>query len=260
MSRWLFVSGLSLDLAGAVLIAWTIYTRSVAETREEALTKFDANFWLVLFREREQSHVRAGISLLAAGFVLQIAGYLSQLHGWRLPALAVLAVGLFAIGLAIARNVVERQTPLRYANLASLPAGIGDERHAHNLEDLDAVRTWRRSFVTKMYGQEIVERSEQATLRINHGRWVFDCPVCRGSGLATPGLDTVVCLVTCRASYRCASPRSEKRSNGYCCSVRTSRTATGAARQSRNSGGRTSNMGAPVQTSPLSARGGRCSS
>jgi hypothetical protein len=53
-----FSGTLSLEIAGAVLVAWTVFARSPVENREEALTKFGSNFWIVLFREREQAYAQ----------------------------------------------------------------------------------------------------------------------------------------------------------------------------------------------------------
>jgi hypothetical protein len=49
--HWLFVLGISFDLAGAALVVWTISARSHAEDREEAIGVFGANLWVVLFHE-----------------------------------------------------------------------------------------------------------------------------------------------------------------------------------------------------------------
>jgi hypothetical protein len=40
---------------------------------------------------------------------------------------------------------------------------------------------------------------------VNHGRWLFDCPVCGNSGLATPGISTVQCTA-CVAEHRVSFP------------------------------------------------------
>ena len=66
--RWLFVIGLALDLAGATLIGWTIYSQTAAETREEVHMRWGGNFWVLLFRLREQAYVRVGMALVVVGF------------------------------------------------------------------------------------------------------------------------------------------------------------------------------------------------
>jgi hypothetical protein len=121
--RWLFAIGLALDLAGAALIAWTIYSQTAAETREEAHTRWGGNFWLLLFRLREQAYVRAGMALVAAGFTLQLVGYLVD-FGWPTGLLAgVVAVATAAVAFAAARRFADRAVPFDYAQELDLPAG-----------------------------------------------------------------------------------------------------------------------------------------
>jgi hypothetical protein len=59
--EWLLVIGISFELAGAALLAWTIYSRSAAGNREEAVSVLGSNFWIIVFRDREQAYVRAGL-------------------------------------------------------------------------------------------------------------------------------------------------------------------------------------------------------
>ena len=51
--RWLIIVGVSVDLAGAALVGWSVYAQSTAERREEALTRLGGNLWVILFREEE---------------------------------------------------------------------------------------------------------------------------------------------------------------------------------------------------------------
>lgn len=210
MTTWLFVCGISLDLAGAALVAWTINRRTPTETREEALTRFDGNLWVVAFRLREQAYVRAGLTLLAAGFVLQLLGYMARLS-WSSRALAVgVTVGVFATALAVASTFANRLVPVRYAIATDLPEGIQDERHAYNVRDLDAVQWWRRNWVERMMALKVVRSPDVVALFINHGRWQFECLTCRANGdtsinIATPELPTAVCL-SCGSEFETALP------------------------------------------------------
>jgi hypothetical protein len=134
MARWLFVLGASVDLAGAALIAWTIYSRTSAETREEARTRYGGNLWVILFREREQAYVRSGLALLALGFTCQLVGYLSR---FRFPTwlfAAFVAVAVFLAALFVAKAIAERVVPLHYRSDVRLPEGIEDERHLAPVE------------------------------------------------------------------------------------------------------------------------------
>ena len=50
--RWLIIVGVSVDLAGAALVGWSVYAQSAAERREEALTRMGGNFWVTSFARR----------------------------------------------------------------------------------------------------------------------------------------------------------------------------------------------------------------
>lgn len=207
---WLFIVGVSLELAGAVLVAWTVFSRNHAETREEAYSPLDANLWVVLFREREQAYVRAGFALLGGGFALQLAGYVSELKGDGRFAAPFLAAAVFGISLFVSRRIAERRVPVKHSPVDELPAGLEDERHGFRLQRLQDVAWWRQAWVSRVNDRTITPLDIELRPRVNAGRWLFDCPICRASGnhaasLVTPGLPTGVCL-TCGAEFRMAFP------------------------------------------------------
>lgn len=172
-----------------------------AETREEALTRIGANFWIVLFREGERAHVRAGLGLLGFGFVLQLSGYLTQFDAAPAAIAVCVASAAAAGGVLIAVSTAQRAVPLSYRETLDLPQGIGDERHAHHLADFEEVRRWRALYASKMISRPIERKAQHAPTRVNWGRWVFDCPACGGSGTATPQIATVICFDPCAAEY-----------------------------------------------------------
>jgi hypothetical protein len=206
--RWLFVSGVSIDLAGALVIAGAVLSRTPAENREEATSRYDGNLWVIIMREREQSQVRIGVYLLGAGFVLQLAAYLWSFGDVSVIGGIALALGLLAGGFFAGRRLAAAAVPLRYHSVLDLPPGIEDERHGHRLADLAEVKTWRRLHGKHLAGRDPVRVNEPILEpRVNHGRWVVECPRCRGSVmLATPGLDTVVCSGNCGLEYPVAFP------------------------------------------------------
>src|SRR5438094_336459 len=139
--RWLFVAGVSLDLAGALLIAMAVLSRTPAENREEALTKFGGNLWVIIMREREQTQVRAGVTLLGAGFILQLTGYLRLFRGLSILEGIGLAIGVLTIAFVGGRQWSRSRAPLSYHSNLTQPLTIDDERHAANLADLKEVET-----------------------------------------------------------------------------------------------------------------------
>jgi hypothetical protein len=205
--RWLFVIGISFDLAGAALVVWTISIRSPAETREEALSVFGSNFWIVLFREREQAHVRAGLGLLGLGFVLQLAGYVTG-FSWPTRALALfVAAAVACAAFVIARTVSARTVPIELSRPEERDA-IRDERYGFGLATFEDVLTWRRLYARRIHGRKLRRRQYIVSPRINGGSWTFRCPECGPNyySLATPGLPTVVCS-TCSGEFPARFPQ-----------------------------------------------------
>jgi len=199
---WLFIIGVSLELAGAVLVAWTVFSRTPDETREEAVSTFDANLWVVIFREREQAHVRVAFFLLGSGFVLQLSGYVDELrHSGRVAAPFV-AIAVFGIALFTARRLAGRRIPIEYAGQTDLLAGLEDERHGSRVRTFEDVRSYRRLWIERVARTTVEPGPGRVAPNVNHGRWVFACPLCGPNhvSMATPALDTVVCR-TCGHEY-----------------------------------------------------------
>jgi hypothetical protein len=192
--RWLFVLGVSIDLAGAALVGWSVYAQSGAERREEALTKFGSNFWIILFREEEQAYVKAGLYLLGLGFLLQLIGYVGG-FGWPAGAVALL-IAATAGGSAflIGRNLAARAVPLELSRHED-KTRIGDERAGFGVATLQDVLTYRRLYAQRMLRRTLRSRPYIVRPHIAGGNWVFQCPECGSNyiSLATPGLETVVC-------------------------------------------------------------------
>jgi hypothetical protein len=175
--HWLFILGLSLDIAGAILVALAVFG-TPGEGREAATARWNGNFWIVLIREREQMRVRAGVFLLGGGFVLQFAGYLASFESWRIPVAAAAGAGLGTLAYFVARGVADRFVPLKYHDDLDLPEGIEDQRHSYLLPTVDEIRTWWKLWSLRMLGREPRESDERIAAHIGHGRWLVDCPHC----------------------------------------------------------------------------------
>jgi hypothetical protein len=186
--EWLIVVGVSIDLAGAALIGWSVYKQSAAERREEAQTRWGGNLWVILFREEEQAYTRVGISLLVIGFTLQLFGYVGGL-GRREGAVA-LAVAVLVAGAAFygGRKWAGRSVPLKLSRSDERP-GIGDERTNAGVETLQDVETLRSLRASRMSGTTLHRRPHVVMPEIGGGNWIFRCPDCRPNyvNLATPG-------------------------------------------------------------------------
>ncbi|MGH3005642.1 MAG: hypothetical protein ACRDOS_07045 [Gaiellaceae bacterium] len=204
--RWLFVLGVSFDLAGALLIASAVTGRTPAENRQEAKAYWGANFWVILFREREQARVRYGIYLLICGFTLQLAGYVWAFESWAAAWATAAALAAIGLGFLASRRQADASVPLKYHDKLQLPESIGDERRAYQLADWDEVLTWRRVYADRMLGRLLDEAEETVRPEVNGGRWIADCPRCGSSMLASPGLDTVTCLSKCALVFRAEFP------------------------------------------------------
>jgi hypothetical protein len=204
--RWLFLLGVSIDLAGAALVGWSVYAQSGAERREEALAKFGSNFWIVLFREAEQAYVRVGLFLLAVGFALQLTAYVIG-FGWPVGALALLVAmtvggGAFFIG----NRRAKRAAPLQLSRPDDRPR-IGDERSGFGVATFKDVLTYRRLYANRIRGRKLQARQYVVRPQISDGNWIFRCPECGPSHVnrATPGLETVVCS-TCSGEFPARFP------------------------------------------------------
>jgi hypothetical protein len=197
--RWLFLLGVSIDLAGAALVGWSVYAQSGAERREEALSKLGSNFWIVLFREEEQAYVRAGLFLLGIGFALQLIGYVVG-FGWPAGALAlVLAIVVGGAAFFIGNKRAARAVPIQLSRPDDRPR-IVDERAGFGVATLGDVLTYRRLYTERMKGRKLRRGLCIVHPQISGGSWVFACPECGRNhmNLATPGLATVFCSTCCR--------------------------------------------------------------
>ncbi|HXL43513.1 MAG TPA: hypothetical protein VN960_05580 [Gaiellaceae bacterium] len=212
MVRWLFVLGLSLDIAGAVLVAFAVLGRTPGENRQEALSYYGANFWVVLIREREQARVRAGIFLIGGGFLLQLAGHLAGFAAvWLFVAIACVGA-LGASAFLGGRWLADRAVPLRYYedDELDLPDGVTDQRHAFRLRTKDEVETYERLYAEKMVGREIIQSEESVKAQISGGQWMAPCPRDESTYFGVwPDRDRAVCS-TCCISYRIEFPHGRE--------------------------------------------------
>jgi hypothetical protein len=208
---WLFIVGVSMDLAGAIVIASAVLWQSRPETIQEASGHWGPSLWVVLLRDREQAQARFGVVLLGIGFLLQLLGHLSNFTGFELAGAIALAVGIPVGGYFAGRFVAWRKAPLTYYQYPRPPYGITDERYAYNLRSLDDVRAWRRLHAERIVGVPPQPQTTPITATIEGGRWVAGCPNCGGSWMVvTPGIDTVVCLSDCNGEYPVVFPEDRE--------------------------------------------------
>jgi hypothetical protein len=208
--RWLFVLGLSLDIAGAFLVAFAVLGRTPGENRQEAKSGYGGNFWVVLIREREQMRVRIGVFLLGGGFLLQLAGYLTGFGGWWFPLATASAGALGAAAYFGGRWLADQFIPLKYYDELDLPHGISDQRHAFRVRTKDEVEMFERLYAKKMVGCAISESDEPIRARINQGWWLATCPRDDYAFfVVSPKRERAVCP-TCCVSYRIEFPHDRK--------------------------------------------------
>lgn len=101
--RWLFATGVSLDISGALLVLWAILSVRPSEVANLVLT-FEA-------RSRERKYAYSGASLLVGGFLCQLVGYAWTFSSWWLVGYAL---GLAAFAFFLARHYARRITPRFY--------------------------------------------------------------------------------------------------------------------------------------------------
>jgi len=204
---WLFIAGVSMDMAGAIVIASAVLWQRRPETIEEASGHWGPSLWVVLLRDREQAQARFGVMLLGVGFLLQLLAHLTNFRGYELAGAIALAIVIPVLGYLAGREVGWRKAPLTYFKHPQPPDGITDERYAYNLRSLDDVRTWRRLHAERIAGAKPQPRTTPVTAEINGGRWTAGCPNCSGSHMVvTPGIDTVACLSDCNGEYPVVFP------------------------------------------------------
>ncbi len=204
--RWLFIAGVSADLAGAITIAAAVLWRTPAEIREEASGHWGTSLRVILLNEREQTQAWCGVGLLATGFVLQLLGYLAHFSGGELAGAAALSAAIILGGFFAARAVAGRKVPLRFSDQPR-PDEITDERGAYHLATLDDVRTYRRLNAKKILDKDPQLQTTSVRATINDNRWLAECPNCAGSVMmVTPGIQTFVCLGSCGNEYPVVFP------------------------------------------------------
>jgi hypothetical protein len=96
--RWLFVTGISLDIAGAVLVLGAILQTRPSEIAEEAVSYVGYNEARLRARVQERSYAFAGAFLLVSGFMLQLVGYAWTFSAWWMLgyAIAITVLAIFA--------------------------------------------------------------------------------------------------------------------------------------------------------------------
>lgn len=82
--RWLFVTGIAFDIAGAVLVLGAILRARAKEVADEAVTVTGYNSALARARAEEKRYAISGGALLVLGFTLQLAGYAWTSSSWWL--------------------------------------------------------------------------------------------------------------------------------------------------------------------------------
>lgn len=189
------------------MIASGVTRRSPAENRQEALSLWGANFWLVLFREREQRRVRIGLGVLGTGFALQLVGYVVPFgSAWTAVAL-VSAAAVIALTVLGIETVADRLTPLRFHESFTLPDEIRDQRHALRLHTVEEIETWWRLYAERMLDHPVTATSDRAAAEINRGSWHVACPHCGPHHITTawPQHNLAFCT-TCGQTFRVDFP------------------------------------------------------
>jgi hypothetical protein len=98
--RWFFVTEISLDMAGAVMVLGAILRARPSDVAEEAVTWTGHNDARLRARVQERSYAFAGALLLVSGFTLQLVGYASTFSAWWMLGYAI-AITVLAIFLAL---------------------------------------------------------------------------------------------------------------------------------------------------------------
>jgi hypothetical protein len=73
--RLLFVTGIALDISGAVMVLGAILRARPSEVAEEALSATGYNLARIRARDQERRYAFSGATLLSIGFFLQLVGY-----------------------------------------------------------------------------------------------------------------------------------------------------------------------------------------
>src|SRR6266550_2852569 len=86
--RWLFVTGISLDISGALLVLGAILRARPSEIAQEAVSYVGYNPNVLKARVEERRYAYGGAILLVSGFVLQLVGYAWSFSSWWMLAFA----------------------------------------------------------------------------------------------------------------------------------------------------------------------------
>jgi hypothetical protein len=105
--RWLFITGISLDVSGAVMVLGAILSARPSEVAEEAVAYVGYNDAHLEARVRERRFAISGAALLVSGFALQLIGYAWTFSSW------------WMLGYAIVVSVVAGFLALRGAKAVS---------------------------------------------------------------------------------------------------------------------------------------------
>jgi hypothetical protein len=80
--RWLFITGISLDISGAVMVLGAILRARPSEVAEEAVEWTGYNTAHLRARVQEKRYAISGAILLGTGFALQLVGYAWTFSSW----------------------------------------------------------------------------------------------------------------------------------------------------------------------------------
>ena len=115
--RWLFVTGIALDISGALLVIGAVLLSRSADLGEEAMTVLGFSSARIHASANERAFGWAGACLLVLGFVLQLIGYAWSFDIWLLGyAVAVIAAA------TVAGALIARRLSLRFAASADAAA------------------------------------------------------------------------------------------------------------------------------------------
>lgn len=107
--RWLFVTGISLDIAGAMMVLGAILRSRPSEVAEEALQYTGYSEPRLRARVQERRYAFGGGALLVTGFALQLVAYAWTFSSWWMIAYgAGLAAAAVLVALWATRRISSR--------------------------------------------------------------------------------------------------------------------------------------------------------
>jgi hypothetical protein len=107
--RWLFVTGVALDISGAVMVLGAILRARASEVAEEAVAYVGYSKARLRARVQERRYAISGATLLGVGFMLQLIGYAWMFSSWwMVPYAFVVAVAVGALALLAAKKIGAR--------------------------------------------------------------------------------------------------------------------------------------------------------